>query len=306
MGHVSGVTPGPCTLPTSAAPLSGLGPHTGAVFQHPASHRVSPRSALRSDTALAAPASPPCGRWNPRRGVGGLSACGCGGRVRSTHRITQPVWSTLVGSHRRGLRCFEERGRNHSVHPRACATLQELSHRFSNFNRTDRAPGLLGRSWGTRVAPISTVFAEGERIPTQIILAGVFLPVGTALLQCKAAVQTDDVLTGRPGTQCKVEDPAWWYGHTQRDSGSHLKTQFVVHKQIPVRTRMCLRDCWKFIAEQGTQPPSSKPCADTKASPHSIPFFIQWGPGHRPFFFFFFNFLRSKNPFANMGAQFEM
>lgn len=294
------MTPGPCTLPTRAAPLSGRGPHTGAVFQHLASHR----SALRRDTALAAPASPPRCRWNPRRGVGGLSACGCRGRVRSTHRVTQPAWSTLAGSRRRGLRCFEERGRNHSVHPRACATLQELSHHFSNFNRTDRAPGLLGCSWGTRVAPISTVFVEGEWIPTQIILAGVFLPMGTALLQCKAAVQTDDVLTGRPGTQCKVEDPAWWYGHTQRDSGSHLKTQFVVYKQIPVGTRVCLRDCWKFIAEQGTQPPSPKPCADAKASPHSIPFLYS-GVQDTDFFFFFY-FLRSKNPFANMGAQFEM
>lgn len=68
---------------TSAAPLSGLGPHTGAVLQHLTSHCVSPRSILCSDISPSALVSPPCCRWEPRSGDGVLSACGCCGRVHT-------------------------------------------------------------------------------------------------------------------------------------------------------------------------------------------------------------------------------
>lgn len=48
--------------------------------------------------------------------------------------------------------------------------------------------------------------------------------------------------------------------------------QFLVYKQILVATGMCFSDCWKSIAEKGTQSPSPKPHANAEASPLSIPF----------------------------------
>lgn len=96
---------------------------------------------------------------------------------------------------------------------------------------------------------------------------GHYVACSSAKLLCRLTVW----VTGRPGVQCKIENPAWWHVCTQRDLGSHLKMQFVVYNQIPVGTGMCLRDCWKFIAEEGTQPPSPKPHADTEASSLSTP-----------------------------------
>jgi len=57
------------------------------VFQHLTSHCVSPHSSLCRDTALSAPASPPCCRWDPRSRGSALSACGCCGRVQLDHVV---------------------------------------------------------------------------------------------------------------------------------------------------------------------------------------------------------------------------
>lgn len=57
-----GVMPDHCTVPHSTAALSGLSPHSGAVFPCLTSHCMSPHSTLCSGTALPAPVSPPCCR----------------------------------------------------------------------------------------------------------------------------------------------------------------------------------------------------------------------------------------------------
>lgn len=117
------------------------------------------------------------------------------------------LWCSLVGLHW-GLRGFEEAEYNHSVYHQERAPLQELSHRSPGFNRTDYTPGLLAHPCGTRVAPISTLLAEGEWMLTHIILSslpGFFSSWRTplCLLHCKPAVQTDNVVTGRPGSSTK-------------------------------------------------------------------------------------------------------
>lgn len=126
-------------------------------------------------------------------GDGALTACGCCGRVCAVLVQCGARWLGHVVGMSGALR----KQCNHSVHHQACATLQELFHHFSNFNRTDCTPGLLGHPWGTRVAPSFTVLVEGEWIPTQIILSsfpGFSSPWALlCLLQCKATVQTDGV-----------------------------------------------------------------------------------------------------------------
>lgn len=101
---------------------------------------------------------------------------------QSTHCVAQLLQcSTRWFGHLVGVLSALRKQCNHSVHHQAWATSQELSHRFSKFNRADRVPGLLGCPWGQGwlLSLLYLWWESGSQHRLSCFLAWVFCPVQT-------------------------------------------------------------------------------------------------------------------------------
>lgn len=261
LGHVSRVTPGLCTLPITVALLSGLGPHTGAVFQHLTSHcAVTELCQLQHHLHVTRGTSEV--EMMPLVSVAAVLPSWC-----------HEVWLDHIDGVSGALRKQSPTTMSTIRHVPRCKICPITSQTSTEQTVLQVHWGILGgQRWLPPLLYLQRESGSQHRLSCLPRLG--FPPLGHYFV-CSGAKLLHKLTvraTGRSGIQRKIENTAWRHGHTGRDLGSHLKMQFVVYKQILVATGMCFSDCWKSIAEEGTQSPSPKPHANAEASPLSIPF----------------------------------